>query len=84
MKTEMWSGISEVVQRSQRAMILYWRSQGLVGVQGNGSIVLESQRVVGARVGGAVGVQSWIRQESQQLDGDLDNLTSLSSLSPPT
>ena len=56
-------------------MIVFWKSQGLIRVQGNGSIVLESWRVVGARVGGAVGVQSWIRQESQQLDGDLDNLT---------
>ena len=56
MKTEMWSGISEVVWRSWRVMISCQRSQGLVGVWGNGSVVLESWRVVRVRVRGAVGV----------------------------
>ena len=37
-------------------MIWCWRSQGSVGVQENGSVVLESWRVVRVRVRGAVGV----------------------------
>ena len=36
MKTEMWLGILEVVQGSQRMMIMCQRTQGLVRVQGNG------------------------------------------------
>ena len=36
MKTEMWSGFSEVIQGSRRAMVMCWRSQGLVGVWGHG------------------------------------------------
>ena len=41
-ETEMWSGISEVIWRSWRVMISCQRSQGLVGVWGNGSVVSES------------------------------------------
>ena len=40
---------------------MYQWSQGPIGVQGNGSIVLGSQRVVRMRVEAAVGDQSGIR-----------------------
>ena len=36
MKTEMWSGFLEVIQGSQRVMVMHQRSWGLVGVQGHG------------------------------------------------
>ena len=72
MKTGMWSGFLEVVWSFQRAIVMCQRARGLLGVWGFGlhSVRVSEDGWNGVR--GAVGDQSWIRQ-------DLGNWTGIST-----